>query len=92
MYERHIKGIYSAIVAFISDTAFSRREEQSADLQWLREASTHLVEAVKDTAQIQENLIHYAGAENQKMQEIYNRLRVQIGLIIRDLEELRAIQ
>ena len=90
MYERHIKGIYSAIVAFISDTAFSRREEQSASLQWLREASTHLVEAVKDTRQLQQNLIYYTGSENRNMREAYNRVRVQIGLIIRDLEEMRA--
>ena len=90
MYERHIKGIYSAIVAFISDTAFSRREEQSADLQWLREANTRLVEAVKDTGQLQDNLVRYVGSENLKMREVYNRIRVQIGLVVRDLEEMRA--
>jgi len=90
MYERHIKAIYSAIVAFISDTTFSRREEPSADLQWLREANIHLVEAVKDTAQLQENLVYYVGSENQNMHEVYNRIRIQIGLIIRDLEEMRA--
>jgi phosphate:Na+ symporter len=89
MYERHIKGIYSAIVAFISDTAFSRREEKSAELQWLREASTFLVEAVKDTGLLQENLVHYVGSENQKMRQVYNRIRVHIGYIIRDLEEMR---
>ena len=48
------------------------------------------MEAVKDTGQLQENLIDYVGSENQKMREVYNRLRVQIGLIIRDLEEMRA--
>ncbi len=90
MYERHIKAIYSAIVAFISDTTFSRREESSADLQWLREANIHLVEAVKDTGQLQENLIDYVGSDNQNMHEVYNRIRLQIGLIIRDLEEMRA--
>jgi phosphate:Na+ symporter len=89
MYERHIKAIYSAIVAFISDTAFSRREEPSADLQWLREANIHLVEAVKATGQFQENLIDYVGSDNQIMSEVYNRIRLQIGLIIRDLEEMR---
>ena len=90
MYERHIKGIYSAIVAFISETEFSRREESSNDLQWLREASTHLVEAVKDTSLLQENLIRYVGSDNPSMREIYNQIRVQIGLIVRDLEEMRA--
>ncbi len=90
MYEKHIKGIYSAIVAFISETAFSRREEQSTDLQRLREAGTHLVEAIKDTSQLQENLVHYVGSENLKMREVYNRVRLEMGLIIRDLEEMRA--
>ncbi|MGB5259537.1 MAG: Na/Pi symporter, partial [Gammaproteobacteria bacterium] len=90
MYERHIKAIYSAIVAFISDTAFSRREEQATELQWLREASTCLVEAVKDIVLLQGNMVQYVGSDNQKMREVYNQLRVQLGLIIRDLEELRA--
>ena len=90
MYERHIRGIYSAIVAFISSTAFSRREEPSADLQWLREASTRLVAAVKDTRQLQESLIEYVASETQEMREVYNRLRVQIALIVRDLEDLRT--
>ncbi len=90
MYERHIKGIYSAIVAFISETAFSRKEESSAQLQWLREANTHLVEAIKDTEQLQENLIHYVGSENEKMREVYNRIRSGIAFIIRDLEETRG--
>ncbi len=90
MYERHVKGIYSAILAFISDTAFSRREEQSAELQWLREVNTSLVEAVKDTGQLQKNLIRYVGSENPEMHQIYNRMRVQIALYIRELEETRA--
>jgi len=89
MYERHIKAIYSAIVAFISETTFSRREESSADLQWLRETNVHLVEAVKDVGLLQENLIYYVGSEKQNMQDVYNRIRLQVGLIIRDLEELR---
>ena len=90
MYEKHIKGIYSAIVAFISETTFSRMEEPSADLQWLREANTHLVEAVKGTGQLQENLVIYVGSENLHMHEVYNRIRVQAGLVIRDLEEMRV--
>ena len=90
MYERHIKGIYSAIVAFISRTQFSRSDESSTDLQLLREANTHLVEAVKDTEQMQENLVLYVGSANTIMRDAYNRLRVQIALVIRDLEDLRA--
>ena len=90
MYDRHIKGIYSAIVAFISSTRFSRQEEHSSGLRWLRNACTRMVEAVKDTRNIQENLIHYKDAENQNIVDLYNRIRLQVGLVIRDLEEMRT--
>ncbi len=90
MYERHIKTIYSAIIAFISNTGFSRREEESAQLRWLRDANTHLVEAVKDTAQLQDNLIRFVGGENPSMQTAYNRIRVTLAMSIRQLEETRS--
>jgi len=90
MYERHIKGIYSAIVAFISQTQFSRRDESSTDLQLLREANSHLVEAVKDAEQLHENVTRYIASDNEVMRDSYNRLRLQVGLVVRDLEEMRA--
>jgi len=90
MYNRHIKGIYSAILAFISSTDFSRQEESSSGLRWLRNACTLMVEAIKDTRNIQENLIHFIGAENQNMINLYNQIRVQVGLVIRDLEKIRT--
>ncbi len=90
MYKRHIKGIYSGILGFISRTQFSRSDESSTDLQQLREANTQLVEAVKDIEEMQENLARYVGSENKVMREAYNRLRVQIALVVRDLEEIRA--
>ena len=90
MYERHIKAIYSAIVAFISETTFSRREEQTAQLQWLREANTYLVDAVKDSSQLQKNLVKYVGSDNPIMHDIYNRLRTHIARNIRELEAART--
>jgi phosphate:Na+ symporter len=90
MYERHIKGIYSAVVAFISQTQFSRRDESSIDLQLLREANTHLVEAVKDVEQLHENMMRYIASDNEVMRDSYNRLRLQVGLVLRDLQSMRA--
>lgn len=90
MYERHIKAIYSAIVAFISNTTFSRKEEDSSQLQWIMEANTHLVKAVKDAGQLQENLIRYTGSDNQSVRGVYNQLRVQIAMTIRELEQART--
>jgi phosphate:Na+ symporter len=90
LYQKHIKGIYGAIVAFISHTDFSRSDESSIGLQRLREANTHLVEAVKDTEELHVNLRRYIGPDNEVMRKAYDRLRLQVGLLIRDIEEIRA--
>jgi phosphate:Na+ symporter len=90
MYERHINGICSAIIACINDTAFIRREEPSEQIHWLLQASTSDVEAVKDSGQLQENLIKCVGSDNRIMHDMYNRIQVHIAFCIRDLEEIRV--
>ena len=92
VYERHIKGIYSAIIAFISTTTFSRQDEHSARIHWLRETSKNIVEAVKDTKHLQKNLVRYVGPGNKSMRDVYNRMRAEIAYIIRELEELREAE
>ena len=89
VYERHIKGIYSAIIAFISTTSFSRQDEQSSKIHWLREANKNTVEAVKDTKHLQKNLMRFLASDNEKMRGVYNMIRVQIANIIRELEDMR---
>jgi phosphate:Na+ symporter len=89
MYAKHIKTIYSAIVAFISETAFSRRDERSAGLQWLREANTQIVEAIKDTKHLQKNLQRYVVSGNRDIRNTYNRLRGQIASTIQDIHKIR---
>jgi len=87
MYAKRIKTIYSAIVAFISDTEFSRRDEQSANLQWLREANMQIVEAIKDTKHLQKNLQRYLVSSNTFIRKAYNQLREQIASTIQDIHE-----
>jgi phosphate:Na+ symporter len=92
VYERRIKGIYSAIIAFISTTSFSRQDEHSAKIHWLRETSKNIVEAVKDTKHLQKNLVHYVGPGNESMRNAYNGMRAEVAYIIRELEELREAE
>ena len=89
VYERHIKGIYSAIIAFISTTSFSRQDEHSARIHWLREANKDIVEAVKDTKHLQKNLMRYLNPNNESMRRVYNMIRIQIAYVIRELELMR---
>ncbi|MGZ5623781.1 MAG: Na/Pi cotransporter family protein [Methylobacter sp.] len=88
-YEKRIKGIYSAIIAFISQARFTWELTQSAKLSWLREANKHLVEAIKDTKHLQKNWIRYRISNNQATINEYNKIAYQIALHIQQIESFR---
>lgn len=88
-YEKHIKSIYSAIIAFIAGTRFSRHDEQASRLRWLRDANQYAVESVKATKHLQKNLLRFVGADNPHIHDAYNDIRVRVTEVIRTLEEMR---
>jgi len=88
-YDRNIKGIYSAIIAFISLAGFTWEIQQSGRLYWLREASRHIVEAVKDTKHLQKNLLLMNGTSNMFVKQEYDKIRYQIAELFRELESIR---
>lgn len=89
MYERHVKTIYSAIIAFISDTAFSQRDDRSDSLQWLREASLHVVEAIKDAKHLQKNFRRHVRSTNPDLRKAYEEIRASIDDAIGELQAVR---
>jgi phosphate:Na+ symporter len=88
-YERNIKGIYSAIIAFISHADFTWKMQQSGSLYWLREANRHIVEAIKDTKHLQKNLLRLALSNNSYVKAEYEKIRYQIAELLRELEAFR---
>lgn len=88
-YEKRIKGIYSAIIAFISQAGFTWEMTQSAKLSWLREANKHLVEAIKDTKHLQKNWIRFRTSTNQAAINEYKKIAYQIVLHIQQIENFR---
>ncbi|MCK9635655.1 MAG: Na/Pi symporter [Methylobacter tundripaludum] len=88
-YEKRIKGLYSAIIAFISQAGFTWAMSQSSKLSWLREANKHLVEAIKDTKHLQKNWIRFRASRNQAATDEYNKIAYQIVLHIRQIEDFR---
>ena len=88
-YEKRIKGIYSAIIAFISQARFTWEMTQSAKLSWLREANKHLVEAIKDTKHLQKNWTRARSSTNQTRIDEYNKIAYQIVLHIQQIEHFR---
>lgn len=88
-YEKRIKGIYSAIIAFISQAGFTWQMTQSSKLSWLREANKHLVEAIKDTKHLQKNWIRFRASNSQAAVNEYNKIAYQIALHIQKIEIFR---
>ncbi len=88
-YDRSIKGIFSAIIAFISQVRFNWELEQSGDLHWLRRASRNVVEAIKSTKHLQKNLLKFSQSDNKYAAQEYQNIRLSLALLLRELEEIR---
>lgn len=88
-YEQKIKGIYSEIIEFISKAAFTWEVEQSASIYWLRNANKNIVEALKALKHLNKNMSVYMHSSNPNVREQYNFLRIQILLVMRELERLK---
>jgi|TARA_B100001964_G_scaffold244138_1_gene324399 phosphate:Na+ symporter len=80
-YENNIKGLYSAIISFISQTSFSWEEEQSGTLHWLRAANQKLVAALKDVKHLRKNMIQHLASPNPHIRQEYNLIRIQIATV-----------
>jgi len=88
-YEKRIKGIYSAIIAFISRAGFTWEMAQSSKLSWLREANKHIVEAIKDTKHLQKNWTRFRASTNQATINEYNKIAYQIVFHIQQIDNFR---
>ncbi|MCQ8102616.1 Na/Pi symporter [Methylomonas sp. SURF-2] len=88
-YERNIKGLYSAIIEFVSQARFTWEMKQSGRLYWLREANLKLVEAVKAVKHLQKNLLKHHRSYNRYQAEEYDRIRFQIAFVIRELRKIK---
>ncbi len=88
-YNQTVKPIYSAVIAFISQASFTWKEEQSGDLHWLRDANRNIVEAIKGIKHLQKNLSTNIGSSNPDIRLEYNQIRVNLAMLLRELEVRR---
>ncbi len=89
-YNTTVKGLYSEIVNFISRAQVTMNEEQSNTLFALRAAGRDMVEAIKDTKHMHKNLARYVASDNAAIRDEYNKIRIQLGEVLRHLAEVRA--
>ncbi|WP_415888441.1 Na/Pi cotransporter family protein [Neptuniibacter sp. SY11_33] len=88
-YEKSIKGLYSDIVKFISSAQSNMTPEQSDELFRLRAAGRDIVEAIKDTKHMNKNLSQYILSPNCHIRAEYNKFRIQLGNLMRELDNIR---
>ena len=89
-YELMIKDLYSANMLFYTRSAAKMPEDKAAKMQGLWQASIDIVAAIKSTKHLRKNLVRYTRSPNAAIRREYNRFRVRIGELLRDLAALRA--
>ncbi len=89
IYGRKVKVLYNAIVEFTSRTQADLPQEHMERIYILREAARDIVEAIKDVKHMRKNLITYIVSDNPNIKAEYNKIRAQLGEILRELTTLR---
>ena len=90
-YEQQVKPLYGAIITFVSRAGFSWQEEQSGDIHWLRDANQKMVDVIKASKHLRKNLVLAAASTNEEQHAMYNNMRVQLSLLMRELEKVRLV-
>lgn len=90
-YELVIKDIYSANMAFYTQaTAKPMAAVLAARFKHVWQANMDLIAAIKATKHLRKNLVHYGAAPNAHIRREYNRLRINVGEMLRELAVLRS--
>ncbi|WP_430461196.1 Na/Pi cotransporter family protein [Thalassolituus sp. LLYu03] len=88
-YEQEVKGLYSAIVSFISSAREKTSGRADEQLRELRAADHHLIQAIKGVKHLQRNLLQYLHSPNADMAGAYRHQREQIASVLRAIEDVR---
>ena len=89
IYGRKVKVLYNAIVEFTSRSQGQLPQEHMERIYVLREAARDIVEAIKDVKHMRKNLVAYILSDNASIKGEYNKIRAQLGEILRELNILR---
>ena len=93
LYEKKLKALYGAIVEYVIASrggyAKGRLREQ---LDTIRQAGQHVIEAVKGVKHLKKNLTKVMQSDNQFVKKEYDRLRRLVITVLRDIEDARNDQ
>ncbi|WP_455756864.1 Na/Pi cotransporter family protein [Sulfurimonas sp.] len=87
-YNKRIKGIYGEIIDFSTKAQSQMSPDDIEVLYKLKLANRDMVEAVKDTKQLQKNLLKYSNSTNGHIKEQYNKIRKDLAELLRDINTI----
>ncbi len=91
LYQRHIKGVYSDLLSFMSRLTVDMDEEHQSFLLTCQLAALQLVDAVKDAKHLQKNLGRYLRDDRSYVHNHYLDLRRHLLWVLRQVREVSRL-
>ena len=93
LYEKKLKALYGAIVEYVigSRGGYSKGRMKE-EMNSLRQAGQHVIEAVKGVKHLKKNLTKFMLSDNEFVKKEYDRLRRLVITVLRDIETARNAQ
>jgi phosphate:Na+ symporter len=85
LYQRKVKPLYSAILEFATHAEARMDADQLERLRHLRRACWQIVTAIKAMKEMQGNINRYMCADNEYVRREYNRIRLNLAVLLKTL-------
>jgi phosphate:Na+ symporter len=92
LYQRHIKGVYSDLLSFMSRLEVSLDEAHQQFWVSCQLAALQLVDAVKDAKHLQKNLGRYLRQDDSSARRTYVELRRHLLGVLHEVRELGRLE
>ena len=87
-YDKTIRDIHGANITFLTRAQANASADHAKAFNYLRQANTDVLTAIKAVKHLRKNLLRYMRSDNIHMRREYNRFRMRIASVIRDLRSL----
>ena len=91
VYVTNVKGLYAAIIEFISRAQTKLPSEYAQRLFEFRTACHAIVGGVKEIKHLRRNLEIFAQSDNPDIRAAYNTIRLMLAKLFRDIHRMRDV-
>lgn len=87
LYYQKVKTIYSKIIKYatLAQGSFALNEKGVESFTRIKIANRNIVEIIKDVQSLQNNVNTYVNSENKFIQKEYDRLRLKVSRVLREI-------